>query len=80
MERNLTHDVSWPAIAPDRRLHDLRHAATTSWTAAGIDIATVSAWLGQSNSHVTLVTYVHYLNNASDTVAITRLNALITSK
>ena len=41
--------------------HDLRHTAASLWIAAGVDIKTVSSWLGHSTAKLTLDTYGHLM-------------------
>ncbi len=51
---NFTRDVHWAATAGTHRLHDLRHTAATSWLRDGIDIKTISVWLGHSTTQQTV--------------------------
>lgn len=66
--------IPWKEISGGRSLHDLRHTAATLWLSRGVDLATVSAWLG----HATVSTtnrYLHYLGDASDRAAVGLLAA-----
>lgn len=40
--------ASRETVAMGRRLHDLRHTAACLWLARGVDLSTVSAWLGHA--------------------------------
>lgn len=73
--RNFTRAVNWETIAPGRRLHDLRHTAATMWLQNSIDISTVAAWLGHSNSAITHRAYLHYMKADADVAGIARINA-----
>src|SRR6476646_8503336 len=57
-----------------RRPHDLRHTAASLWIAAGVDIKTVSAWLGHSTAKLTLDTYGHLMGTDADRAALERVN------
>lgn len=71
--RNFTRDVKWELFSDGHRIHDLRHTAATLWLQAGIDIKTVSTWLGHSDTAVTLRVYVHWMGADSDVAAMARL-------
>lgn len=71
---NFKRGARWDEVGKGRRIHDLRHTAATHWLRAGVDIKTVSAWLGHSSTNVTLDTYVHYMQADSDLSAMTRLS------
>ncbi len=47
------------SVGLETRFHDLRHAAASWLLADGVDIRTVSAWLGHSSASVTLNVYAH---------------------
>lgn len=64
---------SWESVAMGRRLHDLRHTAACLWLTRGVDLSTVSAWLGHA-SIATTNRYLHYLGTAADTAGLERLN------
>lgn len=53
------------ARLPRFSLHDLRHAGASHWLAAGIDIATISRWLG----HRDVLTTQRYLHVVVDEAA-----------
>jgi integrase len=63
----------WETVAMGRRLHDLRHTAACLWLTRGVDLSTVSAWLGHA-SITTTDRYLHYLGTAADTAGLERLN------
>lgn len=63
----------WDQVAMGRRLHDLRHTAACLWLARGVDLSTVSAWLGHA-SITTTNRYLHYLGTAADSAGLERLN------
>ncbi|MGI5274882.1 tyrosine-type recombinase/integrase [Nonomuraea sp. CA-218870] len=46
--------------------HVLRHTAASAWLASGVDIKTVSEYLGHFDPGFTLRTYVHMMPNASE--------------
>lgn len=56
-----------------RRLHDLRRTGACLWLARGVDLSTVSAWLGHA-SITTTNRYLHYLGTSADTAGLERLN------
>jgi integrase len=64
---------SWDSLAMGRRLHDLRHTAACLWLTRGVDLSTVSAWLGHA-SITTTNRYLHYLGTAADAAGLERLN------
>jgi len=64
---------SWESVAMGRRLHDLRHTAACLWLARGVDLSTVSAWLGHASISTTN-RYLHYLGTAADSAGLERLN------
>lgn len=72
--QNWRRAVHWPETSLGRRPHDLRHTAASLWIAAGIDIKTVSAWLGHSTAKLTLDTYGHLMGTDADRAAIERVN------
>ena len=65
--------TQWETVAMGRRLHDLRHTAACLWLARGVDLRTVSAWLGHA-SVATTNRYLHYLGTAADSAGLERLN------
>ncbi len=72
--QNWRRGVRWSTTGRGRRPHDLRHTAASLWIAAGIDIKTVSAWLGHSTAKLTLDTYGHLMGTDADRAALDRLN------
>jgi integrase len=44
---------AWDTVAMGRRLHDLRHTAACLWLTRGVDLSTVSAWLGHASMTTT---------------------------
>ena len=71
----LQHDLASRIPRDTRRL-----TAATVWLQSGIDIATVAAWLGHSNSAITHRTYLHYMKADSDLSGIARINARAAAK
>ena len=65
--------TSWSVLGRGRRLHDLRHTAACMWLSRGVDLGTVSAWLGHSTVTITNE-YLHYLGTAADRAALSLLN------
>jgi len=51
--------------ARDQGLHALRHTAASAWLAAGVDIVSVAAWLGDTVKTV-YETYAHMMPDADD--------------
>jgi integrase len=51
--------------ARDQGLHALRHTAASAWLAAGVDIVSVAAWLGDTVKTV-YETYAHLMPDADD--------------
>jgi hypothetical protein len=76
---NWRRAVHWNETSLGRRPHDLRHTAASLWIAAGIDIKTVSAWLGHSTAKLTLDTYGHLMGTDADRAALERVNRLFGS-
>ena len=72
--QNWRRSVHWSQTSLGRRPHDLRHTAASLWIAAGVDIKTVSAWLGHSTAKLTLDTYGHLMGTDADRVAVSRVN------
>ncbi|PZE92508.1 tyrosine-type recombinase/integrase [Curtobacterium sp. MCBD17_008] len=54
------------------RLHDLRHTAATSWLRDGIDVKTISVWLGHSTTQRTVNRYSHWMSSDSDLAAVAK--------
>jgi integrase len=50
---------------PGNGMHVLRHTAASAWLAAGVDIVSVAAWLGDIVATV-LATYAHLMPDADD--------------
>jgi integrase len=70
---NLVRDTHWEKVSGGKRLYDLRHTAATRWLRSGIDVHTVSVWLGHSQPTTTLAHYSHYMGGISDAAAMQRL-------
>ncbi len=64
--QNWRRMVRWDSTGLGRRPHDLRHTAASLWIAAGVDIKTVSSWLGHSTAKLTLDTYGHLMGTDAD--------------
>ncbi|HKX68200.1 MAG TPA: tyrosine-type recombinase/integrase, partial [Intrasporangium sp.] len=71
--------VRWTTTGLGRRPHDLRHTAASLWIAAGVDIKTVSSWLGHSTAKLTLDTYSHLMGTDADRAALDRVNRVLGS-
>jgi integrase len=71
---NWRRKVRWVATSGGRRPHDLRHTAASLWIAAGVDIKTVSTWLGHSTAKLTLDTYGHLMGTDAERAALDRVN------
>jgi integrase len=71
---NWRRKVHWVATSCGRRPHDLRHTAASLWIAAGVDIKTVSSWLGHSTAKLTLDTYGHLMGTDAERAALDRVN------
>lgn len=56
-----------------RRIHDLRHSFATLALARGVDLATVSKWLGHGSVSIT-DRYMHYLGTQADVAGLALLN------
>lgn len=72
--QNWRRSVHWSTTRLGRRPHDLRHTAASLWIAAGVDIKTVSSWLGHSTAKLTLDTYGHLMGTDADRAALDRVN------
>jgi integrase len=77
--QNWRRAVHWSTTGLGRRPHDLRHTAASLWIAAGVDIKTVSAWLGHSTAKLTLDTYGHLMGTDADRAALDRVNRVLGS-
>jgi integrase len=75
--QNWRRAVHWTTTGLGRRPHDLRHTAASLWIAAGVDIKTVSAWLGHSTAKLTLDTYGHLMGTDADRAALDRVNRVL---
>lgn len=62
---NMRRSVRWEEISGGRRLHDLRHTAACMWLRKGVDIATVSSWLGHASVSTTGV-YLHLVTTEQE--------------
>lgn len=69
---NFKRAVQWETRT-DRRVHDLRHTAATNWIAAGLDVKTLSVWLGHSTSAITHRVYAGWLGNDANLAALEKL-------
>ncbi|PZE33347.1 hypothetical protein DEJ31_16520 [Curtobacterium sp. MCPF17_031] len=70
---NFTRDLRWKTTAGDHRVHDLRHTAATAWMSDGINVKTISVWLGHSTTQQTVNRYSHWMNDDGDMAAIARM-------
>lgn len=71
---NWRRSVHWSTTSLGRRPHDLRHTAASLWIAAGVDIKTVSHWLGHSTAKLSLDTYGHLMGTDAERAALDRVN------
>lgn len=71
---NWRRAVGWRVTGLGRRPHDLRHTAATLWLMAGVDVKTVSGWLGHASAKLTLDTYTHWMGSDADRAALDRVN------
>ena len=53
--------MRWDEISGGRRIQDLHHTAAYEWLRKGVDVATVSAWLGHA-SVTTTEAYLHLVS------------------
>jgi len=74
---NLKRSLDWTEAASGHRFHDLRHTAATNWIALGLDVKTVSEWLGHSSSAITHRVYAGWLGGDANAAAVARLEAAI---
>lgn len=72
---NFSRDVHWELTAGSHRVHDLRHTAATSWLQDGIDIKTISVWLGHATTQQTVNRYAHWMASDSDLAAVEKARA-----
>lgn len=63
-------------IAPQWRLHDLRHWTATAAIGGGHDVRTVAGRLGHANPAMTMRVYAHVVEGADEAVAVTLGHAL----
>jgi len=70
---NFERAIGWKAASSGHRFHDLRHTAATRWIRLGIDVKTVSVWLGHSDSAITHRTYVGWLTDDATASALDKL-------
>lgn len=64
----------WKNVTNGRRIYDTRHTAACLWLSKGVDLSTVSSWLGHSSVSIT-DGYLHYLGRSADDAAVARINA-----
>ena len=57
----MRRSVRWDEISGGRRIQDLHHTAAYEWLRKGVDVATVSAWLGHA-SVTTTEAYLHLVS------------------
>lgn len=70
---NMRRSVRWDEISGGRRIHDLRHTAACEWLRKGVDVATVSAWLGHA-SVTTTGAYLHLVSTDEERRLVTMLD------
>ena len=69
--------VRWTTTGLRRRSHDLSHRAASIGISPGVDIKTVSSWLGHSTAKLTLDTYRHLMSTDADRAALARVNRAV---
>lgn len=67
------------ADLPDVHLHDLRHTFASWCLAGGLDVRTLSEYLGHRSAKITLDTYCHLIPSADDEKAAALARALASS-
>jgi integrase len=70
---NLKRSLNWQKSSSGHRFHDLRHTAATNWISLGLDVKTVSEWLGHSSSAITHRVYAGWLGADANKAAVARL-------
>lgn len=65
----------YAAASDGRDLHTLRHTFATRALSKGVDLATVSRYLGHAGVEVTSRTYIHFMGSRADAAALVLLNA-----
>ena len=61
---------------PDVVFHALRHTHASQLINSGVDIVTISKWLGHANPNITLKIYAHLFRN-KDGKAADAINAAL---
>jgi integrase len=61
---------------PDVVFHALRHTHASQLIDSGVDIVTISKWLGHANPNITLKIYAHLFRN-KDGKAADAINAAL---
>ena len=69
----------WRQVSRGRTLRELRHTAACIWLTRGVDVATVSSWLGHASLTTTHI-YVRYLGTRADAAAVELLSAPVHSR
>ena len=69
----MVETIDWAKLSGGRRIHDLRHTAACVWLSRGVDLATVSAWLGHASVSTTN-RYLHHLGTVADRAGVNLLN------
>ncbi|MEV8251350.1 site-specific integrase [Microbacterium sp. NPDC076768] len=64
----------YTVASDNRRIYDLRHTFATLAIAKGVDLATLSKYMGHADVSVTSRNYVHYQGSRADLAALALLN------
>lgn len=66
--------IVFEELPANRRIYDLRHTFATLAIGKGVDLATISKYMGHADVSVTSRNYVHYQGSRADLAALVLLN------